>query len=421
MSFFFIVKFQIKIYIFFSCLFFRKSHEIYPLINGLDRKLTCCWYKHPSGRFEITVIVFVEMKLEDLPGELWFLILSYLSPLEAFYAFNNITNARIQSILIDMYLIEREEDNCSSILNISLVHLPLFMYNFAISNVISFYSNIIYSLTLSNERTPGQINNFLEKYSFKYDFTYLKILRLIEPTSNEFNRIINDLTTIEKLDIQSKEMHLFDLDIIQKILYFKSTIIHCCLSQFREDFILNNSYSFIQILYINSCDYLCFIHILNHFSLLEKLSIHTLSMSRHVILSSINLMNNSILIKHLKLRAFSIPFNYLQILFPYFENLHRFSLSILCDEGFNYVNNDQWQMIINNYWPLLTSFQFYGELWHLTSTDFDEIYPQLLAFQNDSFWIERKIEFLTDFYQDKNSLHLIFYTNPYLDEKFSNQ
>src|SRR5690349_6466384 len=108
------------------------------------------------------------MKLEDLPGELWFLILSYLSPLEAFYAFNNTNNARIHSILIDMYLIKRNEDNCSSILNISLVHIPLYMYNFAISNVISFYSNIIYSLTLSNERTPGQINNFLEKYSFKY-------------------------------------------------------------------------------------------------------------------------------------------------------------------------------------------------------------------------------------------------------------
>jgi hypothetical protein len=361
------------------------------------------------------------MKLEDLPGELWFLILSYLSPLEAFYAFNNINNARIESLLIDMYLIEREENHCSSILNISLLHLPLYMYKFAVSNVISFYSNIIYSLTLSNERTPSQINNFLEKYSFKYDFTYLKSLRLIEPTSNEFNRIINDLTTIKKLVIQSKEMHLFDVHTIQKILYFKSTIIHCCLSQFREDFILNNSYSFIQKLNINSCDYLCFIHILNHFSLLEKLSIHSLSMSRNVILSSINLMNNSILIQDLKIRALSIPFNYLQILFPYFENLHRFSLSILCDEGFDYVNNDQWQMIISNYWPLLKSFQFYGELWHLTSTDFDEIYSQLLSFQNDSFWIERKIEFRTDFYQDKNSIHLIFYSNPYPDEKFSNQ
>jgi len=273
------------------------------------------------------------MKIEDLPGELWFLILSYLSPLEAFYAFNNINNARIHSILIDMYLIRHDEDNCSSILNISLVHIPLFMYNFAISNVISFYSNVIYSLTLSNERTPGQINHFLEKYSFKYDFTYLKSLRLIEPTSNEFNIIINDLSNIIKLDIQSKEMHSFDINIIQKILYSKPTINHCSLSQFRQDFILNNSYSFIKKLIINSCDYLCFINILNHFSLLEKLSINILSMSRNVILSSINLINNSILIKHLKLRAFSIPFNYLQILFPYLENIHIFSLSIFCDEG----------------------------------------------------------------------------------------
>jgi hypothetical protein len=85
------------------------------------------------------------------------------------------------------------------------------------------------------------------------------------------------------------------------------------------------------------------------------------------------------------------------------------------------VNNDKWQMMIKNYWPLLESFEFYGELWHLTSTDFDEIYPHLLSFQNDSFWIERKIEFQTDFYQDKNSIHLILYSNPYPDEKFSNQ
>ncbi|CAF0797965.1 unnamed protein product [Rotaria sordida] len=139
------------------------------------------------------------MKFEDLPGELWFLILSYLIPLEAFYAFKNINNARINSILIDMYLIQqdKDKDNCSSILNISLSHLPLFMYNFAIKNVISYYSNIIHSLTLSNQQTPGEINNFLEKYSFKYDFKYLKSLYLIEPSSIELNIIVNDLSNIK--------------------------------------------------------------------------------------------------------------------------------------------------------------------------------------------------------------------------------
>jgi hypothetical protein len=273
------------------------------------------------------------MKLEDLPGELWFLILSYLSPLESFYAFNNINNARIHSILTDMYLIRRDEDKCSSALNISLVHIPLYMYKFAVSNVISFYSNIIYSLTLSNDRTPGQINSFLQKYSFKYDFTYLKCLRLIEPSSNEFNIIINDLPNITRLDIQSKEMHSFDVNTIQKILYTKSSINSCCLSQFRQDYILNKSYSFIQKLVINSCNYLCFINILNHFSLLEKLSINILSMSPNVILSSINLMEKPVFIKELKIRAFSIPFDYLQILLPYFETIQIFSFAIVCDEG----------------------------------------------------------------------------------------
>ncbi|CAF4599591.1 unnamed protein product, partial [Rotaria sp. Silwood1] len=77
--------------------------------------------------------------------------------------------------------------------------------------------------------------------------------------------------------------------------------------------------------------------------------------------------------------------------------------------------------IINNYWPLLKKFQLYSELWHLTSADFDELYPQLLSFKTNSFWIERQIRFITDFYQDKNDLHLIFYSNPYPDHKFSNQ
>jgi hypothetical protein len=144
-------------------------------------------------------------------------------------------------------------------------------------------------------------------------------------------------------------------------------------------------------------------------------------MSRNIISSSIDLINNSLLIKQLKLRTFSIPFNYLEILFPYLENIQRFSLGSFCDEGFDYVNSDKWQMIINNYWPLLKTFQFYSELWHLTSTDFDEIYPQLLSFKNNSFWIERQIKFQTDFYQDKNDLHLIFYSNPYPNETFSNQ
>lgn len=272
------------------------------------------------------------MKLEDLPGELWFLILSYLSPLESFYAFNNL-NTRIHSILLEMYLIKHEDDNRSSILNISLTHIPLYMYNFAISNVISYYSNIIYSLTLSNDRTPGQIKNFLEKYSFKYDFTYLNSLSLIEPTSNEFNIIINDIKNVKNLKIQSKDMQSFDINTIEKILYFKSRIHSCSLSQFHQDFFRNNSYSFIKTLIINSCNYLCFINILNHFILLEKLTINILSMSRSVILSSVNLINQTIVLKYLKLRAFSIPFNYLQVLFPYFENIEIFSLSIFCDEG----------------------------------------------------------------------------------------
>ncbi|CAF3689916.1 unnamed protein product [Adineta steineri] len=328
------------------------------------------------------------MKLEDLPGELWFAILSYLPPLDAFYAFNNTDNARIHSILTDMYLIRRDEDNCSSIINISLAHIPLLMYNFAVSNVISFYSNIIHSLTLSNDQTPDQINSFLVKYSFKYDFTYLKCLHLIEPSSNEFNLIINDLSNITMLNIQSKQMHSFDINTIQQILYNKPTIKHCCLSQFRQDFILNNSYSFIQKLNINSCDYLCFINILNHFYLLEKLSINILSMSRNAVLSSIDLIQNPVLIKNLKIRAFSIPFDYFQILFPYLENIQIFSFAIVCDEGFDYVNNDKWQMIISNYWPLLKKFHIYSELWHLTPIDFDELCPQLFSFRNDSFWSE---------------------------------
>ncbi|CAF3838134.1 unnamed protein product [Rotaria sordida] len=363
------------------------------------------------------------MKFEDLPGELWFLILSYLTPLEAFYAFKNINNARINSILIDMYLIQqdKDKDNCSSILNISLSHLPLFMYNFAIKNVISYYSNIIHSLTLSNQQTPGEINNFLEKYSFKHDFKYLKSLYLIEPSSIELNIIVNDLSNIKIINIQSKDIYSFDINTIQKILYSIPSIEYCCLSRFHQNFILNNSYSFIKNLIIDSCDYLCFINILNHFGSLKKLSINILSMPRDPILSSNNLIENSILIEDLKLRAFSIRFDYLLILFPSFENIQKFSLSIICDEGFDYVNSDKWEMIISNYWPLLKKFQLYSELWHLTSADFDELYPQLLLFKNNSFWIERQIRFTTDFYQDKNDLHLIFYSNPYPDQKFSNQ
>lgn len=378
-----------------------------------------------------------QMKLEDLPGELWFVILSYLSPLEAFYAFNQLFNVRIQSILSEMYSIKDDDDHHrSSILNISLLHLPVFMYHFAVSNVLAFYSNIIHSLTLSNQRTPRQIENFLIEYSFKYDFPYLKSLRLIEPTSNELNSIINEISSIEKLHIQSKDMQTFERSTLHKILYDKSSVIHCSFSQFQEDFIRMNSSSFVRVLSIDSCDYQCFIRILNHLSLLEKLFINKLTFSRHILASAIELIDHSLSIEQLKLRAFSIPWNSLQIIFPYLEQLQRLSLSIFCDEGkqvlrktnnrfssigFDYVNNDQWQMMIESYWPNLKGFQLYSELWYLTPSDFDEISPQLIGFETDAFWIERKIEFRWDFYQDESSIHCIFYSLPYPDEKFSNQ
>jgi hypothetical protein len=295
----------------------------------------CLVYQNSKNIFKWlrSTLFFLEMKFEDIPGELWFLILSYLSPLEAFYSFNNLNNARIHSILTAMYLIRQDEDNYSSVLHISFVDLPLFMYKYSQSNIISSYSNVIRSLTLSNERTPGQINDFLQKFSFKYDFQYLKSLRLIEPLSNELNIIINDLPNINMIDIQSKKMHSFDIDTIQQVLYSKSSINQCTLSQFREDFILNKSYSLIQNLILHSCDYLSFVNILNHFYLLEKLTINMLTISRNVTLSSIQLIEKPILIRNLKLRAFSIPFDYFQILFPFFENIQTFSLAIICDEG----------------------------------------------------------------------------------------
>ncbi|CAF1528437.1 unnamed protein product [Rotaria sordida] len=232
-----------------------------------------------------------------------------------------------------MYLIQQDKDNCSSILNISLSHLPLFMYNFGIKNVISYYSNIIHSLILSNEQTPDQIKDFLQKYSFK-DFKYLKFLRLIKPSSNEFSIIINDLCNVETLDIQSEDINSFDINTVQKIFYSESSIIHCYLSEFQEEFILNNSHSSMKELVINSCDYLCFVNILNHFCSLEKLTINTLLMSSNVILGSNPFKENSILlIKDLKICAHSIPFDYLQRLFRYFENIQIFSLSIVSDEG----------------------------------------------------------------------------------------
>lgn len=89
--------------------------------------------------------------------------------------------------------------------------------------------------------------------------------------------------------------------------------------------------------------------------------------------------------------------------------------------GFDYVNSDKWQMIISTYWPMLQKFSLYSELWYLTSTDFDELYPHLLSFKTNPFWIERQINFVTDFYKDKNDLHLIFYSSPYPDQKFTNQ
>ncbi|CAF5087018.1 unnamed protein product, partial [Rotaria sp. Silwood1] len=243
------------------------------------------------------------MKLDDLPGELWFLILSYLSPVEVFYEFSDVNNKRIGSILTEMYSIRKK--NGSSLLKISLVDIPLFLYQFAILHVISLCYNEIHSLTLSNEQTPDQIKDFLQKYSFK-DFKYLKFVRLIKPSSNEFNIIINDLCTVETLDIQSEDINSFDINTVQKIFYSQSSIIHCYLSKFQEEFILNNSHSSMKELVINSCDYLCFVNILNHFCSLEKLTINTLLMSSNVILGSNPFKKNSILlIKDLKICAHS--------------------------------------------------------------------------------------------------------------------
>jgi len=273
------------------------------------------------------------MKFEELPGELIFHILSYLKPLDVFYAFHNLINYRLQSIIIDMYAIKYDEDDYSSNLNISLVDVPLFMFDFALSNVISFYSNMIHSLTLSNKRTPKQIDSFLEKYSFKYDFTYLKSLTLIEPTNDELNEILPNLPNIQTLSIRSKHMYLFDRRLLQQILYVKRTLVNCFLSQFEFDYICQQSRSFIRKLHIQSCDFSCFIHLFNSFLWLEFLELNFLSISPSQMFSSNQIIQHEIKLKHFKLDTSNIAWHNLQIIFPLLKNLQRFSLGIASDEG----------------------------------------------------------------------------------------
>jgi hypothetical protein len=265
------------------------------------------------------------MQFEDLPGELWFMVLSYLSPVEAFYAFDGINHMRVRCILKEMYQLEQ--------MHVSLVDLPLILYDFARLSIIAPYSKTIHALKLSNERTPGQIKDFLQHYSLQNDFPCLKCLHLIEPLSDEVTTLVNDLPDIESIDIRSKEMHTFDVNSIRTLLYFKPSIIACSLSQFRSDFLAKDSFSSLRRLIIHSCDYSTFITILNHFCRLEKLTINNLFMTREVIFPSDNLLDKVTSIKDLALSVFSISFNYLQKLFPYFEYLRRFSLSIVGDEG----------------------------------------------------------------------------------------
>ena len=265
------------------------------------------------------------MQFEDLPGELWLMILSYLSPVEAFYALDGINNTRVQCILNEMYQLEQR--------HVSLVDLPLILYDFARLSIIAPYSKTMHALTLSNERTPGQINDVLQHYSLPSDLPHLKFLSLIEPSPEEVTTILNDLPDIESIHIRSKEMHTFDVNSIRTIFHSKPSIITCSMSQFRPEFLAKDSVSALQRLTIHSCDYSTFITILNHFVRLEKLTIENLSMARDVNFSSDNLLNKVIPIKDLSLRVFSISFNYLQKLFPYFEYLRRFSLSIVGDEG----------------------------------------------------------------------------------------
>jgi hypothetical protein len=292
-------------------------------------------------------------KFEDLPNNIFICCFEYLNAPDIFYAFEHL-NPRFYRLIRTIPLRLNFED------------IDKIIFDRFCEKMLD-YTEIqqqIYSIKLSDEQTPGQIQSFFTYFSLT-EFTRLRSLTLIEFKENNIEQLLFILPLLTQLTCLRLISSLANFTLISKLpkLAFREIT---PLTKFTVRFAnLNDIYQ-----------------LLLQMPLLQYLNILRGTQYEPMSSAEINRLHDHV--NHLKHLIMSdiIPVNTDNLIDIISHMINLRSLTISTSENSDIVNASRWQQLITSALPHLTVFRFKFGL-----RDRNEIIQKYNEFQSD-FWIK---------------------------------
>jgi hypothetical protein len=256
-----------------------------------------------------------------MPDEIFLEIFDYIFGYDLIYSFYNL-NQRFNSIIHGIQFN----------LDLSSVQQKTFLYicHYILPN----FSRQIHSIKLSNKQTIDGINYYLEQTKY-FQQEQMKILILIEPTLEQFIRLISFFPFLKILMIQTTDYLVIPIE------YISESLRICRISNCQFDLLANNiseKIYFIEELNIKMSDINNLFILLSSMIYLKRLTCH-ISENFSPINSMIIPQKSLLFLNYLKLNICSISFIYTENLLDLCPNL--FSLTYTYTTGIESSNDNE--------------------------------------------------------------------------------
>ena len=306
------------------------------------------------------------MKLENLPNEILISCFEYFHALDLFFSFDQLNhrlNQLIRTLPLHLNFQGSQKDAYDGFCQYMVIH--------------SDAQQRVYSLRLSNENTPGQINDFLSKFSLD-QFSRLCLLTFFDLNDNNISalkEILPKLSQITALHLVESQFSDYELEPLIPIDHLQKLSITSGLSFLQRTISIK-----ILTLRHSSLSDLC--RLFQYTPLLEYFKVF--SIRKELFQCEYDQSPRLVHLKHLNLGRFNSTFDDLTRFLKNLSNLRRLTINSASDRRM--IDASRWEELITSFLSHLKDFRFKFELKTCQQTEtLLQIFEQ---FQTD-FWLKQ--------------------------------
>jgi len=294
------------------------------------------------------------MKFESMPDEIFLDIFDYIAGYDLIYSFYNL-NQRFNSILHGIRFH----------LDLSRVQQRTFLY--ICHSILPEFCQQIYSIKLSNKQTINGIDYYLDQSKYLRQ-DQVQNLILIEPTLEQFTKLISYFSLLKTLTIHTTDYLIIPIE------YISQSLRVCQLANCQFDISRTNlteKIFFLEELNIKISDTNHFFLLLNSMVYLKRLICHisenlSTTTTTTIFTSFESQQKSLVFLNYLKLNICSISFTHIENLLNLCPNL--FSFTYTYTTGMNssfdneHIDTNRWETLLENQLIHLNKFDLHISL-----------------------------------------------------------